>query len=153
MREISALSNFSISWGHIKQTSRDRINIKMSSYQYRKSHCGDKTILRPSYLHNGISYTDKMISLYWISAQVSMTCYARPACMPDNHILVQYNKCYVADMPVLHAAIQLWYACCSVIYTYAIITRYHITALHTQHGGFAIFRFSMQLFIKFFFIF
>ena len=34
----------------------------MSSYQYRKSHYGDKTILRPSYLHNGISYTDKMTS-------------------------------------------------------------------------------------------
>ena len=45
-------------------------NIKMSSYQYRKSHCGDKTILRPSYLHNGISYTSKMSSLYWIRAQV-----------------------------------------------------------------------------------
>ena len=44
-------------------------NIKMSSYQYRKSHCGDKTILRPSYLHNGISYTGKITSLYWIRAQ------------------------------------------------------------------------------------
>ena len=31
--------------------------------------CGDKTILRPSYLHNGISYTGKMSSLYWIEAQ------------------------------------------------------------------------------------
>ena len=41
----------------------------MTSYQYRKSHCGDKTILRPSYLHNGISYTGKMTSLYWIRAQ------------------------------------------------------------------------------------
>ena len=39
---------------------------KMTSYQYRKSHCGDKTILRPSYLHNGISYTGKTASLYWI---------------------------------------------------------------------------------------
>ena len=39
-------------------------NIKMSSYQYRKSHCGDKTILRPSYLHNWISYTGKTTSLY-----------------------------------------------------------------------------------------
>ena len=29
----------------------------MSSYQYRKSHCGDKTILWLSYLHNGISST------------------------------------------------------------------------------------------------
>ena len=43
-------------------------NIKMSSYQYRKSHCGDKTLLRPSYLHNGISYTGKMTSSYWIRA-------------------------------------------------------------------------------------
>ena len=53
-------------------------NIKMSSYQYRKSYCGDKTVVRSSYLHNGISYTGK-ISLYWIRAQpsmrnISMTC-------------------------------------------------------------------------------
>ena len=49
-------------------------NIKMSSYQYRKSHYGDKgilRILRPSYLHNGISYTGKMISLYLIRALVN----------------------------------------------------------------------------------
>ena len=42
----------------------------MPSYQYRKSYCGDKTILRPSYLHNGISYTGKMTSLYWIRALI-----------------------------------------------------------------------------------
>ena len=48
-----------------------RFNIKIPSYQYRKSHCGDKTILRPSYLHNGISYTGKMTSLYWIRAQTT----------------------------------------------------------------------------------
>ena len=42
-------------------------SIKISCYQYRKSHCGDNTILRPSYLHNGFSYTGKTISLYWIS--------------------------------------------------------------------------------------
>ena len=45
-------------------------NIKMSSYQYRKSHCGDKTVVRSSYLHNGISCTGKMSSLYWIRALV-----------------------------------------------------------------------------------
>ena len=64
---------------HISNLSRkfhERIpgpwfNIKMSSYQYRKSHCGDKTILRPSYLHNGISYTGKTTSLYWIGALIS----------------------------------------------------------------------------------
>ena len=47
-----------------------QFNIKMISYEYRKSHCGDKTILRLSYLHNGISYTGKMISLYWIRAKI-----------------------------------------------------------------------------------
>ena len=44
-------------------------NIKMPSYQYRKSLCGDKTVVRSSYLHNGISYTGKMASLYWIGPQ------------------------------------------------------------------------------------
>ena len=51
-------------------------NIKMSSYRYRKSHCGDKTVVRSSYLHNGISYTGKMTSLYWFSPlilQISIT--------------------------------------------------------------------------------
>ena len=48
----------------------------MSSYQYRKSLCWDKTVVRSSYLHNGISYTGKVSSLYWIRAQVA-TCQSR----------------------------------------------------------------------------
>ena len=42
------------------------------SYQYRKSHCGDKTVVRSSYLNSGISYTGEMTSLYWIRALVSI---------------------------------------------------------------------------------
>ena len=52
----------------LKEACRPWFNIKMMSYQYRKSHCGDKTVVRSSYLHNGISYTGKMTSLYWIGA-------------------------------------------------------------------------------------
>ena len=48
-----------------------RFNIKMSSYQYRKSHCGDKTVVRSSYLHNGIFYTGKTTFLNWIRALIS----------------------------------------------------------------------------------
>ena len=44
------------------------IQYKKSSYQYRKSHCGDETVVRSSHLHNGISYTDNMSSLFWIGA-------------------------------------------------------------------------------------
>ena len=49
-------------------------NIKMASYQYRNSNCGDMTIVRSSYLHNGVSYTGKMTTLYWIRAQDSNLC-------------------------------------------------------------------------------
>ena len=39
-------------------------SIKMASYKYSKSHFRDEKILRPSYPHNGISYTGEMASLY-----------------------------------------------------------------------------------------
>ena len=54
----------------VKLSSGPRFNIKMLSYQCSKSHCGYKTILQPSYLQNGNSYTGKMTSLYWIRALV-----------------------------------------------------------------------------------
>ena len=61
----------SLKWTLFSCNLGPQFNIKMSSYQYSKSHCGDETILRPSYLHSGISYTGKMTSLYWIRAQIA----------------------------------------------------------------------------------
>ena len=49
-----------------------RLNKKMSSYQYRKSHRWDTTVVRSSYLHNGISYTGKIAYLYCINPQTPM---------------------------------------------------------------------------------
>ena len=46
-------------------------NIEMSSYQYRLSHCGDKTV-RSSYSHTGIYSTFKTSFLYWIGPPGSM---------------------------------------------------------------------------------
>ena len=60
----------SVTGGFLSQRAGPWFNIKTTSYQYRKSHCGDKTVVRSSYLHNGISYTGKISSLYWISPQV-----------------------------------------------------------------------------------
>ena len=37
--------------------------------QYRKYHCANEMMLRRSYLYNGISFTDKMVSSYKIFAQ------------------------------------------------------------------------------------
>ena len=53
---------------HRRQKPGPWFNIKMPSYKYRKSHCWDKTVVRSSCLYNGISYTGKMASLYWIRA-------------------------------------------------------------------------------------
>ena len=39
--------------------------IKISPNQCREYHCGDKTAGRSFYLHNGSSYIDKMVSLFW----------------------------------------------------------------------------------------
>ena len=44
-------------------------SMKMPSYPYMKTHCGDPRILQPCYLHNEISYTGKTASLSWIRAQ------------------------------------------------------------------------------------
>ena len=69
------------------QLPRLRFNIKMSSYRYRKSHCGDKTVVRSSYLHNGISFAGKMTSLYWISPQKAI----------QNYINSSHNPWYMSD--------------------------------------------------------
>ena len=64
------------------------VQYKCASLQYRKYHCGDKTVIfRPYNLHNWISYTGKMASLYWISAQISMISGY------DNLFAVTYSKC------------------------------------------------------------
>ena len=62
-------------WRLSMKKSGPWFNIKMLSYQYRKSHCGDKTVVRSSYLHNRISYTGKMTSLYWNAPLVSNDVY------------------------------------------------------------------------------
>ena len=61
-------------------------NIKMSSYQYRKSHCGGKTVIRSSHLHHGISCTDKM-TFYIDSAPWSYCSLA----LSRRHVLHYHN--------------------------------------------------------------
>ena len=60
-------------WSIYPCTAGPWFNIKLSSYKYRKSHCGDKMVVRSSYLHNGISYNGKSASLYWTNTQVCST--------------------------------------------------------------------------------
>ena len=62
-------SNSCKTW-HFWKKSVPWFNIKMSSYHYRKSHCGEKTVLRQSYLHHEIFDTGKMATLFWIRALV-----------------------------------------------------------------------------------
>ena len=80
-------------------------NIKMTSYQYRKSHCGDKTVLRSSYLHNGISYSGKMTSLYWVSPLVPDTFivwFVDFRCLCVSQLGTWYNIIYMNDLVFIH---------------------------------------------------
>ena len=80
------------SYALIQMRSGPWFNIKMSSYQYRKSHCGDTTVVRSSYLHSGISYIGKMSSLYWIRALLSTACIL--SCWTLYRNLISCGKCY-----------------------------------------------------------
>ena len=70
----------------------------MSFHQYRKSHCGDKTVVRSSYLHNGISHTGEMSSLYWIRALVVI--FALDNCVTialNNGFALTWILCVIAQ--------------------------------------------------------
>ena len=41
--------------------------LRVCSYHYKKYNCGDKTAVTSSYLHNGNSYTGKIVSQHWIT--------------------------------------------------------------------------------------
>ena len=125
-------------------------NIKVTSCQYRQSHCGDKTILRPSYLHNGISYTGEKTSLYWIKAQVSMK-----SGLLNGLLLTPLNPLhsFVQNVVALSAAIPLtrlaqgelgapatWYiclsVCLSVCHTYfTVLVSSHLNETYTRHSN------------------
>ena len=87
----------------------------MSSYQYRKSHCGDKMVVRSSYLHNGISYTGKMSSLYWIRAQ--------------RVFAICVVACDLSCIKMLHSAMGWSSSCCGEMVPVACISITHITFL------------------------
>ena len=88
----------------------------MSSYQYRKSHCGDETIWQMSYLHSGFSYAGKITSLYWIRATKAFA-FWRSRCSKLNKALKQ--KKYYTDN-VMHS---MGYTICNVNKNYCYYHR------------------------------
>ena len=50
------------------------LNIKTPSYQYRNSHCKDKTVSRPSYLYNDSPILRKTVFIYWNEDQLLWSC-------------------------------------------------------------------------------
>ena len=93
-------------------------NIKMLSYQYRNSHWGDKMILWPSYIHNGISYTGKMTSLYWFSSLVAIL-----------------SHCWCSNCPLCITAqmYYLWMLANNICYGVATESEYQVLFHHKCH--------------------
>ena len=75
---------------------------------YRKSHYGEKTILKPSCLHNGISYTGKMTSLYWISALAAIPLKSIPM---SRHLPEMPAECQTVQMCLPLTALALCWHC------------------------------------------
>ena len=76
-----------------------RLNIKMSSYQYRYSHYKDKTVSRPSYHYNGNTYIWKD-SLYietgpWCP---DLLIYSSKAAMADTF---KHMELFIWNVPLL----------------------------------------------------
>ena len=70
-------------WGQLSSplSSGPWFNIQMPSYQYRKSHCGDKMVVRSSYLHKS------QIPVFMISSYTyHMVCCLKT--FPNKHIIV-----------------------------------------------------------------
>ena len=86
-------------------------NMKITSCQYRKSHCVS------SYLYNGIYYTGKMASFYWISHlaitstsvdlswYISETLWHLPEVMLQEIIMIPITKTYRQVSNIRHTIV------------------------------------------------
>ena len=99
---------------HVRvRASGGRLNIKMSSYQYRDPHVKDKTVLWPSYLQHGNPHTWESWSLYWAKAlaitQLRWWLVEEPlptTVLPDMYIrqaqLLDYYQKHLKYISVMH---------------------------------------------------
>ena len=81
-RSISAAKLQDIGVRGIGDQTGPKLNIKMSPCEYKKSYCGNKTFVRSYFLSNGNSYTNKTLSLNWIS---SCTQQSWPVSLVNGH--------------------------------------------------------------------
>ena len=86
-----------MSYRIFKQGPGPWFNIKMSSYQYRKSHCGDKTILLSSYLHNGISCFINDVAVIWYRYCITNETHCWPKYRLLNTLRPRQNGRHFAD--------------------------------------------------------
>ena len=86
------LGNCTFSYSWCQSLHRPWFNIKVASYQYRKSHCGDNIM---TYLLNRISYTGKVTSLYWVRALEY--CYIFSSPFSSGYGLSQWDKTLVSN--------------------------------------------------------
>ena len=98
-----------ISWLHkCVQYSGPWFSMRMLSYQYRKYHCVDQTILSSSYLYNGISYTGKKTSLNWIRTQFFVIL-TRP-CRSQYNAKLHYSDVIMSAMAYQITSLTIVYS-------------------------------------------
>ena len=86
---------------HQTQSAGSWFNIKIPSYPYRKYQCGDKTILRSSYLHNGNAYTGTMVFLYWSACWVISSSSCCPGHMSVWSLALSRRQSFAGNILIL----------------------------------------------------
>ena len=96
---------------------------KITYYPYREYHCGDKTILRQSYLNNGISNSGKMAALY---SGPRLTC-------PNFEV---FHSKAITSRPIYFSPCLQW----SIVISYSIVIIYLWNIFHPSCADTRIFR-------------
>ena len=106
-------------------TPGPHLNIKMVVFRYGDFHYQDRTVVRPSYLWNGNSYTGKMPSLYWDNSQVLHACSNSRRHQGHRHMSPGLQECPISDMPSTRFLHQLvvW-SWTLVFYSFRIFCRH-----------------------------
>ena len=86
------------------------IKYKMPSYQFKNSHCGDKTILRLSYFHNVIFYTGRTISFIGSGPLFGWLCIFSKYQKHQSYFTVFIPKCPYKNVSIFNL-------CCSEMNT------------------------------------
>ena len=122
--------------------TRAPIQYKDAVLPVKEIYCGDKTVVRSSYLHNEISYTGKMSFLYWIRIQaciyVSMT--------GSENTKNSTTQCEISRQSIFHLKVPIMvhpFLCCDdfakrIVCRYVLVLIFSCILVLNAHSAYGL---------------